>query len=100
MDQFDLQRARQSEISYCGEAVINAVKLLLARDMTLLAIGTHEQGIFHRLALYLESWFSTYSVDCEYNRIQSKVTRVLVDNQKKIIKPAIWVHERLQHENG
>jgi hypothetical protein len=64
MNQFELLRARQSEISYCGEAVMNAVELLLARDMTLLAIGTHEQGICHRLALYLEPWFSTYSVDC------------------------------------
>lgn len=99
MKQFELLRARQSEITYCGKAVMNAVELLLARDMTLLAIGTHEQGICHRLALYLEPWFSTYSVDCEYNRIESKVKRVLVDNKKRIVKPDILVHERLQREN-
>src|SRR6266700_6584281 len=99
MNQFELLRARQSEISYCGEAVMNAVELLLARDMTLLAIGTHEQGICHRLAVYLEPWFSTYSVDCEYNRMESKVKRVLVDNEKRIVKPDILIHERLLDDN-
>jgi hypothetical protein len=99
MNQFELQRSRQSEISYCGGAVISAVKLLLTRDITLLAIGTHEQGICHRLAVYLEPWFSTYSVDCEYNRIQSKVKRVLIDNKKRIVKPDILIHERLRREN-
>jgi len=75
------------------------VELLLARDMTLLAIGTHEQGICHRLALYFEPWFSTYSVDCEYNRMESKVKRTLVDDKKQIVKPDILVHERLCSEN-
>jgi hypothetical protein len=99
MNQFELQRIRQSDISYCGEAVISSVKLLLTHDITLLAIGTHEQGICHRLALYFEPWFSTYDVDCEYNRIESKVKRVLVDNEKRIVKPDILVHERLRPEN-
>jgi hypothetical protein len=97
MNEFDSLRARQSEIDYCVTAVIKAVTLLLSRDTTLLAIGTHEQGICHRLAVYLEPWFSTYNVDCEYNRMESKVKRVLVDNKMRIIKPDILVHERLSH---
>ena len=99
MNEFDALRARQSEIDYCIAAVIQAVTLLLSRDTSLLAIGTHEQGICHRLAVYLEPWFSTYNVDCEYNRMESKVKRVLVDNKKQIVKPDILVHERLIHNN-
>lgn len=99
MNQFDLLRARQRDIDYCIQAVINSVILLLSRDTILLAIGTHEQGICHRLAVYLEPWFSTYSVDCEYNRMESKVKRVLVDNKKRIVKPDILIHERLLDDN-
>jgi hypothetical protein len=96
---FDALRARQSEIDYCVAAVTSAVSLLLSRDTTLLAIGTHEQGICHRLVVYLEPWFSTYSVDCEYNRMESKVKRVLVDDKRRIVKPDILVHERLLKNN-
>jgi hypothetical protein len=99
MNEFELLRARQSEIGYCVEAVLNATQLLLSRDLTLLAIGTHEQGICHRLAVYLEPWFSTYNVDCEYNRMESKVKRVLVDEKKQIVKPDILVHERISIHN-
>jgi hypothetical protein len=99
MNEFDALRARQSEIDYCVAAVIQAVTLLLSRDTSLLAIGTHEQGICHRLAVYLEPWFSTYNVDCEYNRMESKVKRVLVGENREIVKPDVLVHERLTRNN-
>ena len=99
MSELDALRSRQSQTDYCITAVTNAVTLLLSRDMSLLAIGTHEQGICHRLAVYLEPWFSAYNVDCEYNRMQSKVKRVLVDEEKRIVRPDILVHERMSNHN-
>jgi hypothetical protein len=71
----------------------------MSRDLTLLAIGAHEQAICHRLAVYLEDWFSTYEVDCEYNRMESKIKRVLLDDKKGIVKPDILVHQRLAKSN-
>jgi len=56
----------------------------MSRDLTLLAIGAHEQAICHRLAVYLEYWFSTYEIDCEYNRMESKIKRVLLDDNTSI----------------
>jgi hypothetical protein len=36
----------------------------------LLSIDASEWSIEHRLDVYLESWFSTFNVDCEYKRLE------------------------------
>ena len=44
------------------------LKSLIAEDGFLLEIDASERSITHRLAIYLESLFSEWNVDCEYNR--------------------------------
>ena len=99
MTPHQMLRATQSDTAYGVRAVTNAITLLMSRDFTLLAIGAHEQAICHRLAVYLEYWFSTYEIDCEYNRMESKIKRVLLDDKKRIVKPDILVHQRLAKSN-
>lgn len=48
--------------------VYRAISLLLRNDMYLLSNDVAERAITHRLAVYLESEFKGWNVDCEYNR--------------------------------
>ncbi len=53
-------------------ALIGSVRATLERDWDLIALGCHEQAIAHRIAVYLERRFKTFSTDCEYNRREGK----------------------------
>jgi hypothetical protein len=76
---------------YIKEAFYAALDELVARDLTLLAIGAHEAAICHRLAVYLESRFPTFHVDCEYNRLEFN-TKNSTDGS--LFRPDIIVHKR------
>jgi hypothetical protein len=93
------RRFRQSQPAYVKSAVVKEVEDLLVREVALIAIGAHEQAICHRLAIGLEPWFDTFNIDCEYNRMESKIKRVILDKKKRIVKPDILVHERLYNDN-
>jgi hypothetical protein len=93
------KRGRQSQPAYVKSAVVKEIENLLVREAVLIAIGAHEQAICHRLALGLEPWFDTFNIDCEYNRMESKIKRVILDRKKRIVKPDILVHERLYNDN-
>ena len=44
-----------------------AIDKLLQNDVWLLANNLSEQSISHKIAFYLQSLFTDYNVDCEYN---------------------------------
>jgi hypothetical protein len=82
---------RQSDEGYVQTALRAALDKLVLQDHRLLAIGGHEQAVTHRLAVYLEPWFATYDIDCEYNRLLADPKRV----KDSLVKPDIIVHRRL-----
>lgn len=58
------------EIDTEKDNVIEAVKLLLEKDLDLLDLSAHEQSICHRMGVYLECIAERegLNVDCEYNK--------------------------------
>lgn len=84
------------------DKIINAYKILLARDAQLFVIDANERSITHRLAIYLQEEFPEYDVDCEYNR--NGIDPKKLDSFKKSVKsddtnavsvyPDIIVHHR------
>ncbi|MCL6576225.1 hypothetical protein [Kyrpidia sp.] len=49
--------------------VEKSLNMLIRNDIYLFEIDVHERTIAHRLAVYLEKEFSSWNIDCEYNRI-------------------------------
>ncbi|ADG07412.1 hypothetical protein [Kyrpidia tusciae] len=48
--------------------VEKSLNMLIRNDIYLFEIDVHERTIAHRLAVYLEKEFSSWNIDCEYNR--------------------------------
>lgn len=75
---------------------------LLARDSYLLEVDANERTIAARLALYLQSEFPNWHVDCEYNRDGIEPKRLgnleldpsSEDTEARTVFPDIIVHER------
>jgi hypothetical protein len=74
------------------DIVRESIEDLLDKDLDLIAIGGHEQAIFHRLAVYLERRTPELHVDCEYNRREADCKYMGDD---KLIRPDVLVHERI-----
>lgn len=101
-----MQTAEQLQISSVTEicaAIERALKALFERDSFLLQSDANERSITHRLAMYLQSEFPLWDVDCEYNRdrLNPKVTMLpskkkvsVTDEHARTVYPDIIVHKR------
>ncbi|MDN7445022.1 hypothetical protein QZM64_38310 [Burkholderia cepacia] len=90
-----------------GEAVARALSELLVNDQDLLCIDANERSITFRFAMYLQSCFPGWTVDCEYNRdgIEPKRLGDLElypysdDDEAKTVFPDVIVHRRGTGQN-
>ncbi|WP_175824506.1 hypothetical protein [Burkholderia cepacia] len=90
-----------------GEAVARALSELLVNDQDLLGIDANERSITFRFAMYLQSCFRGWTVDCEYNRdgIEPKRLGDLAlypysdDDEAKTVFPDVIVHRRGTGQN-
>jgi hypothetical protein len=81
---------------------MRTIRRLIEQDSFLLTNDTNEQSITHRLAIYLESEFEGWDVDCEYNRNHDRVktlrlrpTPLLSDDlNAQTVYPDVIVHKR------
>ena len=88
-------------------ALSNALNELVKRDSYLLTTNINERSISHRLAVYLESQFPNWDVDCEYNRNHDDVKRLRLkprrttdhDMEAVTVFPDIIVHRRRLQKN-
>jgi hypothetical protein len=87
----------QTELS----KVIAALREFYARETYLLEKDCGERTLTHRLAVYVESQFSGWEIDCDYNRLGERTLRmprasmVSTDDEfGKSIFPDIVVHQR------
>lgn len=88
-------------------AIKGALEALMRHDRYLLEIDANERTISHRLALYLESYFEGWDVDCEYNRNHDDTKRLELearqvsdeDLEAVTVYPDIIVHKRSTDEN-
>ncbi|MHB1683531.1 MAG: hypothetical protein ACYCYO_12025 [Bacilli bacterium] len=82
--------------------VERSLNTLLRNDIYLFEIGVHERTIAHRLAVYLENEFSSWNVDCEYNRNQYDPKLIGSrdsDGNDRRVYPDIIVHHRGTSDN-
>lgn len=87
--------------------VIEAVCTLYRCDRELLDVDVNERSITHKLAEYLQSEFTCWHVDCEYNRLGGEVKRLRLeftysdpaDIEAITVFPDIIVHRRRTNYN-
>lgn len=87
------------------EKVNIAIGMLFKGDSFLLENGVNERSVSHKLAEYLQTLFSDYNVDCEYNK-KGLDTKTLdgikeCEEQRKTdrVFPDIIVHTRNSNDN-
>lgn len=77
---------------YVPESLIQACRKVQVVDHFLLQVGAREEAISHRLAVYLEPYFSGFQIDCEYNKSE--------ESPKKIFnEPDYTCHNLLRDEH-
>jgi hypothetical protein len=88
------------------DKLIAALQAFYARETYLLEKDFGERALTHRLAVYIETQFPGWDVDCEYNRLGARTLRlprgVIVstdDSLGKSIYPDIVVHQRAVPQN-
>lgn len=79
--------------------IIDACKILIEKDSSLLEIDISERALTHRLAIYLEQLIPAesknwYFVDCEYNRDGFAKKAIILNDKESSIYPDIIVHQR------
>lgn len=81
------------------------VDSFLAVEAYLLINNSSERAITHRLAVMLENNFDEWDIDCEYNRNQDEVKRLMYaipsehSVEEKDVVPDIIIHERMTENN-
>lgn len=89
------------------EALHESLNQLMRSDAEILVNDINERSISHRLATYLEPYFSGWNVDCEYNRNHDNPKRLNIqrrniesdDTQATTVFPDIIIHRRGTDEN-
>ncbi len=89
------------------KALHESISKLLRSDADILINDINERTISHRLAIYIEPYFSGWNVDCEYNRNHDDPKRLDIqrrniksdDTQATTVYPDIIVHRRGTDEN-
>lgn len=89
------------------QRVLRALDMLLERDRFLLVADLNERSITHRLAMYLQSLFPEWHVDCEYNRDGHDPKELYLpqigageyDTDATTVYPDIIVHQRDSSNN-
>ncbi len=89
------------------------IELLRKKDFYLLEVNVNERTISHKLALYLQELFSSWHVDCEYNRYKKNPKRIdslhkelssgiqmnPLDGKAHTVYPDIIIHNRGTDDN-
>ena len=55
-----------------GDDLVKAISEFLLKECFLLKYDINERSITHKLAEYVQKYFSDYNVDCEYNRMPNE----------------------------
>lgn len=85
-----------------GQAVVNALQILLDVDRHLMEVDANERSITFRFAMHLQAEFPGWYVDCEYNRDGVEPKRIghlglypeIEDAEAKTVFPDVIVHQR------
>lgn len=78
---------------YVIQSVHRSISQLLKNDLFLIERDVSEWAIAHRMAVYLETRFPEWDVDCEYNR-QGLDGDGKRNADNDIVRPDITIHKR------
>ena len=89
------------------QKIIKAIVNFFRFDDILLALDASERSVTHKLAEHLQREFSTWNVDCEYNRLGYDPKRLSLsfgsiepsETEAKTVFPDIVIHHRNKDEN-
>jgi hypothetical protein len=87
---------KQRELKEIIGEIYSALTDFNEKDSFLLHVGASERALTHKLAVYLESRFPDWDVDCEYNRDRENPKRA---EKEDLMLPDIIVHQRGQCNN-
>ena len=87
----------EQKLKQLKNKVEKAVNLFLAKDKMLLDLKVYEPAVSHRVAVYLESLFRGFHIDCEYNKY-SDLPKTMPDGKK--IRIDVLVHKRGANDNN
>ncbi len=97
------------------EDLAKAINEFILKEKFILEKDLNERTLSHKLAEYLQKYFSDYYVDCEYNRMKGKnaedpyITKELnlpIENtdsngtEQKTVYPDIIIHKRGDNETN
>ena len=88
-------------------ALNSAIDQLLTADHDVIENNVNERTISHRLAIYLESHFPEWDIDCEYNRDHDDSKKINItrrntssdDTHATTVFPDIIIHKRGTRRN-
>jgi len=84
------------EFSEIKKKINQALNDFRENDLNLLELTVDERATTHRIAVYIERYFTGWDVDCEYNRREKNIKSVSgIGN----VRPDIIVHKRGLSEN-
>jgi hypothetical protein len=75
-DQIDRLQSKGNQMAV-EEILLEVCLAVQMADHVLLEIKAREETLSHRLGVYLEPYFSKFSVDCEYNKADDEPKRFL-----------------------
>jgi len=91
------------------ENIQKILKVVISRfldeESQLLINNSSEQAITHKLAVLLENKFPNWNIDCEYNRDQNTIKRLMYaisphgEVEERNVVPDIIVHKRMTSNN-
>ena len=94
-----------------GDDLVKAISEFLSKECFLLKNNLNERSITHKLAEYIQKYFSDYNVDCEYNRNMADIKKIELISQKNIsetdaegntvsVYPDIIIHKRGSNDSN
>ena len=94
-----------------GDDLVKAISEFLLKECFLLKNNLNERSITHKLAEYIQKYFSDYNVDCEYNRNMADIKKIELISQKNIsetdaegntvsVYPDIIIHKRGSNDSN
>lgn len=94
-----LEKKEKFNVNEIKKIISEAIDLFLTNDLKLLKIDSHERTISQNFANYLNSKFTRWEIDCEYNRIKDAIKKLKINGKLVRIYPDIIIHHRMTKRN-
>jgi len=88
------------DLNIVMKKINHCIDRIYEEDGDLFDRGNYEVTISTKLAQYLFMEFRKYDVDCEYDKHINDEKEIIINGEKKIIRPDIAIHKRGTDEHN